>query len=239
MRHLAVSLLAFLIIGCQSSPEYAAATSWSCSSRVELSSLWGHLRDKYDADGDNRVTAAEYTRGEVRFANYDRDGNGTLEPVDFPEDTYLNGFNHMILRHADSDEDEQITRAEWQAFIAAMDPDGNDWMTADEVRAVLGRWADDWRLFLLSFDQNGDGVFRRDDLEITFRDQDFDGNGVLTGRETAGWDVAMEQPEEEPPAVGDPAPDFELPYAEDSERSFQLATGAPGRPVALIFGSYT
>lgn len=187
----------------------------------------GALAKQVRRDGDNRVTANEYTRGEVRFANYDRDGNGSLEALDFPEDTYLNGFNHMIPHYADSNEDKQITRTEWQAFTASMDPDGNDWMTAEEVKGALGSWAEDWRLFLLSFDQNGDGVFRRDDLEITFRDQDFDGNGVLTGRETAGWDVVMERPDEEPPAVGDPAPGFELPYAEDSKRSARLPTAHP------------
>ena len=52
---------------------------------------------------------------------------------------------------------------------------------------MVGSWAKDWPLFLLSFDQDSDGDFDRVDLEITFTDQDFDGNGVLVGRAGMTW----------------------------------------------------
>ena len=41
------------------------------------------------------------------------------------------------------------------------------------------------------------------------------------------------------PKAGDPAPDFTLPYANDTKKNVQLSSFAGTRPVALIFGSYT
>ncbi len=45
--------------------------------------------------------------------------------------------------------------------------------------------------------------------------------------------------EERAPAVGSIAPDFELPYLGDTDRTVRLASFRDKRPVALIFGSYT
>lgn len=212
---------------------------WSCSARVELSSLWAHLRTKYDADGDGRVTGAEYTRGEVRFANYDRNEDGVLEEADFPTDTYFNGFGHMIVEDADADGDGEVTQEEWWDFCGSLDPNGDGVVERDEVAEVMGGWTDDWRLFLLSFDQDGDGDFDADDLETTFTDQDYDGDGVLAGKEMEGWARTAERSDTAPPAPGEAAPDFELPYAEDPKRTFRLMANRRGRPVALVFGSYT
>jgi hypothetical protein len=41
------------------------------------------------------------------------------------------------------------------------------------------------------------------------------------------------------PAIGDPAPDFELPYLGDKAGTVRLSDFRGERPVALIFGSYT
>ena len=212
---------------------------WTCSPRVELSSLWAHLSAKYDADGDGRVALDEYTRGEVRFANYDRNEDGVLEESDFPTDTYFNGFSHMLVKNADTDENGEVTRAEWGAFCAEFDEDGNGRTDRAEVEEVMGDWTDDWRLFLLSFDQDGDGDFDDVDLGLTFRDQDYDGNGVLTGKEMEGWARTAERSETDPPGPGEAAPGFELPFAVEPELSFRLSPDGNGRPVALVFGSYT
>lgn len=230
--------LALLLGACASAPLPEPAETWTCSPRLELSQVWSFLSDKYDVNRDGRVTKTEYTRGEVRFNNYDRDQNGVLEAEDFPEDTFFNGFTHMILQQADADENKTVTHAEWASFSKSLDADGNGDMTQAEVAAVLGRWADDWRLFLLSFDQDGNGRFMSDDLQVAFRDQDFDGNGTLNGREMAGWQPTAEDSGRSPDP-GTDAPDFELPLAGTPAQTVRLSDAARSRPVALIFGSYT
>jgi len=107
---LAISLL---FAACAVSPDTvdpevvdaSARAVWSCSPRVELFAVWSFLSERYDVDHDARITRTEYPRGETRFANYDRDENGVLEPADFPPDTFFNGFNHMVVMRADADED--------------------------------------------------------------------------------------------------------------------------------------
>jgi len=222
----------------EASAETAPASTWECSSRVELSSLWATLSQRHDHNSDGKVTLLEYSRGEVRFANYDRNEDGVLDAADFPEDTYFNGFSHMILSAADGDGDESVSTEEWRDFSARFDADGDGQVVKEEVVSVLGGWANDWPLFLLSFDQDGDGDFDQEDLAMTFRDQDFNGDGHLRGKEMGGWQRTMDVRETEPPAAGEMAPNFTLPYAAGTGE-FALLTESRTKPVALIFGSYT
>lgn len=225
------------LMSCAAPP--ASDDAWDCSSRVELSSVWTTLQERHDANGDGQITAEEYARGEVRFANYDRTGDGVLDASDFPSDTWFNGFNAMMVRNADADADQQVTTSEWQAFEAGLDPNGDGLCTPEEVTAVMGPWTEDWPLFLLSFDQDGDEDFDREDLAMAFRDQDYNGDGVLAGAELSGWQSTQQRRDGEPPAPGEMAPDFELDYAAFPGRSFKLRDASRTRPVALVFGSYT
>ncbi len=233
----------FLLGGCQSAAPEPSVTPWTCSPRVELSSVWKELSGRHDLNRDGTITASEYGRGEVRFANFDRNEDGVLEPADFPDDTYFNGFSHMLLRDADADEDEQISPEEWQSYCADFDVDGDGRIVRSEVAETMGGWADDWDLFLLSFDQDSDGDFDQEDLRLTFRDQDYNGDGVLAGKELSGWQPTVKRPEGEPPEVGALAPDFTLSYAGQPSKTFTLSEQFKdperARPVALIFGSYT
>jgi hypothetical protein len=45
--------------------------------------VFGFLTSAYDKDKDGKITKAEYPRGEERFANLDRDGDGVLTRQDF------------------------------------------------------------------------------------------------------------------------------------------------------------
>jgi hypothetical protein len=45
--------------------------------------------------------------------------------------------------------------------------------------------------------------------------------------------------QERAPKVGQAAPDFDLPFLGDSERTVRLSSFQGRRPVALVFGSYT
>jgi Ca2+-binding EF-hand superfamily protein len=214
---------------------------WNCSARVELSTVWASVARRHDANGDGQVTSEEYTRGAIRFANYDRNEDGVLDASDFPTDTHFNGFSHMLVGRADLDGDEAVTRHEWTIFAEAFDVNLNGRVERWEVQETMGAWTSDWRLFLLSFDQDGDGDFDESDLDATFRDQDFNGDGTLAGKELEGWQSVVGEDDEDvrPPAPGEPAPDFDLSHADDPTRTFHLDAERRVRPVALIFGSYT
>ena len=232
-----------LAAACRTSPSEAPIAPWSCSPRVELSSIWEHLSSRYDTDQDGRILMTEYGRGDVRFANYDRNEDGILEASDFPLDSHFNGFSHMLLGRADGDEDGRVTQEEWRTFTSGFDLDEDGRVTRPEVEETMGSWTNDWRIFLLSFDQDSDGDFDDEDLELSFRDQDYNGDGALTGKELSGWQPTMEETDQEPPAVGELAPDFSLGYAGAPGRSFSLSgngrEAGNARPTALIFGSYT
>jgi len=60
----------------------------------------------------------------------------------------------------------------------------------------------------------------------------------MTGQRFAQLREAMAKREARAPKVGDDAPDFELPVLEGKGATVQLSE-LRGRPVALIFGSYT
>ena len=232
-----------LATACRSSAPEVPVAPWTCSPRVELSSIWEHLSERYDANQDGRILAAEYGRGDVRFANYDRNEDGVLESSDFPLDAHFNGFSHMLLRKADADQDERVTAEEWQTFASNFDVNEDGRVTRPEVEETMGPWTDDWRIFLLSFDQDSDGDFDDVDLKLSFRDQDYNGDGALSGKELSGWQPTMADPEQDAPAVGDMAPDFTLGFTGAPGKTFSLSANGReqgnARPVALIFGSYT
>ncbi len=60
----------------------------------------------------------------------------------------------------------------------------------------------------------------------------------MTGERFAQLREAMARREERAPKVGDEAPDFELPVLDGKGATVRLSE-LRGRPVALIFGSYT
>jgi len=48
-----------------------------------LHPVWRFLTEKYDADRDGRITAAEYGRGEASYARLDADQDGLVSAADF------------------------------------------------------------------------------------------------------------------------------------------------------------
>lgn len=60
----------------------------------------------------------------------------------------------------------------------------------------------------------------------------------MTGERFAQLREAMAKREESAPTVGDEAPDFELPVLDRKGATMRLSE-LRGKPVALIFGSYT
>ncbi len=239
-RHvLAFSPLAFLLAACASGPPEGPPAEWECGSRVELARVFEELVVRHDADGDGAITSEEYTRGEVRFANYDRNGDGVLTAVDFPADEHWNGFAPRMLAGMDANGDKVVETAELDVFIERVDADRNGMIEAAELGGFLPpRIAGKPKLIRLSFDQDLDGVLEEADLRQMFADCDRDGDGQLAGPELAGRQRTFARAPR-PPAVGEEAPDFTLTYVDEPENEVRLSSFRGDRPVALVFGSYT
>ncbi|GAB4149047.1 MAG: hypothetical protein Fur0037_17380 [Planctomycetota bacterium] len=102
-----------------------------------------------------------------------------------------------------------------------------------------------------SYDKDGDGSISRAEYPRggrSFANLDRDGDGAITLRDLKSRRPARSRPREDAgaaekpkplPAVGDPAPDFELPMLGMMDQKVKLSSFRGKRPVALIFGSYT
>lgn len=60
----------------------AAAASLSAVTPSD-SRAWEYLRERYDRNGDGRISAEEYPRGKEAFARLDRNGDARLDASDF------------------------------------------------------------------------------------------------------------------------------------------------------------
>lgn len=209
-------------------------------SRVKLERLWTFIQQRYDTDQDGQITKTEYVRGEVQFSNYDLDGDGLLTSKDFPDEVWYNGFGPGVAREADRDRNGVVTAGEWKAFVDRLDPDQDGEMTQEEFgRAYSPQMAARMSIVALSFDQDWDGKVTRKDYAMLFDDLDRNQDGVLSGGELQPKSGVGSGPTRPAPAVGEVAPDFELPLADDAEKTVRLSSFRNQKPVALIFGSYT
>jgi len=205
--------------------------------RTDDTDAWRVLAARYDKDGDERITAEEYTRGPGKFASYDANLDGVLTEADFAGSGGMD-FGRMMLgrslRAADGDEDGRVSAEEWSAWLASLGADADGVIPTDRVPRVEegrrggrgGRSA--------SLDRDRDGAVTLADLAAVHAMVDLNGDGALGANELDG------RPSREgAPAAGTKAPDFELAYAKDPERTVRLSSFAGQRPVALVFGSYT
>ena len=212
-------------------------------SGLDPAATW-KLLQKYDQDGDGEVTATEYGRGDDKFARFDRDGDGVLTAADFATGGGRARGNRgggrraggqraagaragnraamiagpELAKAADADRSGSVSAAEWQAFVAGLEPadDGR----IDAKNLPFGSGAMGGRVT---------GMLRSvDDLAEIFAALDADQNGALERAEMGAL-----------PVPGDVATDFELPFAGDAEKTLKLSSLEGERPVALIFGSYT
>lgn len=96
---------------------------------------------------------------------------------------------------------------------------------------------------LAKYDADGSGSIERKEYprgDTAFANLDRDRNGRIDRADLAVRNRSRPaRPTVEAPKVGDAAPDFELPFAGDDERTQKLSDLAGDKPVALIFGSYT
>ncbi len=232
--------LAAPLIAQESRPSKEAPDPTNEGARIKLERLWTFIQERYDKDGNGRVTVAEYARGRVQFNNYDTDRDGILTEKDFPDEAWYNGFGSGVAREADLNRNREVTAEEWLAYLDRLDADKDGEMTQDEFGRVYSPlMAARMSIVALSFDQDMDGKITRQDYAMIFGDLDRNKDGVLAGAELQAKVRVGNSPSRAVPAVGTVAPDFELPLADDAEKTVRLSSFRGNKPVALIFGSYT
>ena len=201
---------------------------------------WPLLRDRYDLDGDGRVTPTEHGRGDAAFRFLDRDHDGVLTVADFdtlrveagaplPAGLYVR-LGGPLARTADIDDDAIVSRTDWNTLLDRLSVDGR---IDREALDGLGLEANRVPMTIRVLDGDRDGALTRTELDALFARLDSDGDGRIAGVEFGIDDMARG------PVVGNEAPDFDLPRVDDPARTVRLAAFRGERPVALIFGSYT
>lgn len=250
-------------------PEASTASSASLTTDgqqvAEAETVWDYLSTKYDADGDGRVVAAEYDRGDETFGRLDRDGDGDVTAEDFAaREDRGSGMSParmapMILaRCFQGDEDPALTRDEFRDQLRSLDADGDGLLQAAEadpayadLRSMMD--ADFHAMLVSAADGNADGELSEFELLLLFDRSDEDADGALRspgqgGRRRGGAgarrgseDAGDAEAEGEPPpaAQGNVAPDFSLRPVSGTGDPVRLSAFQGDRPVALIFGSYT
>ncbi len=121
----------------------------------------------------------------------------------------------------DRDEDQRVALEEFK-ILAAWSPyrgRGNDGAMQAE---------DAWALLLKVADADADGLLSREEALAYFDRMDLDHDGILTRNERADG-----------PRVGEKAPEFTLAPPNSEEIQSLSALLKDGRPVALLFGSYS
>ena len=78
-------------------------------------------------------------------------------------------------------------------------------------------------------DYDRDGTVTEADMHAVFAAMDSNGDDLVE----QGVEIDM------PPCIGEIAPDFTLPFAEQKGEELTLSSFRSDKPVALIFGSYT
>lgn len=175
---------------------------------------WEWLAERYDRDGDGTILPEEFPVevGDL-LASLDRDENGKIEADDFDwssDAPYVKQMTQTrrLFGPIDRDRNGQITKEEWRDFFDRATL-GSDSITPADLQVAL---------FPPQPASSDDDPSPLDFLK-----------GFVTGELGSI---------SEGPAIGQPAPEFEL-DDHKHERCLRLSQLLEKKPVVLIFGSFT
>ncbi|MAG57529.1 MAG: hypothetical protein CMJ83_14650 [Planctomycetes bacterium] len=225
-----------------------------CAQGNKYSSPWELLRGEHDKNHDGKVSAKEYTRGEVRFGRLDRNGDGFITESDMGGGRSGGGrraggraapqlsaelkagrcLSRLLAAQG------ELAATELDQWFTNLDEDKNGKLAAKEITCVSNVWR---KQAVRVLDKNDDGHIDLAEAKSGFTLADKDQNGRLStaemgrsrrGRQRGGGGRAAQRA----PTVGEVAPGFTLKTL-DGKSEVSLASFKNKKAVALIFGSYT
>ena len=142
------------------------------------------------------------------------------------------------MQRFDSDGDGIVTREEFdgpERVWARLDRDGDGRVELEAPRTSDLGWV------VARLDRDHDGDFDEDDLAKIREQADTDEDGAIQAEELESFILSRDRPvpRGEAPEVGAEAPTFDLVRLLDNERESLSDLLEPGKPVVLIFGSFT
>lgn len=263
------------LLACQSAtPEPAPAVDTTpavtasdtpLSAPMELeegqSSAWLYLAEKYDADGDGRVTPDECDRD--NFESLDYNGDGVLTEADYASSSErMEGFmksrraQAMLFTYFQADDDVMaLEREELSWSFGEYDEDLDGKLTEDEfdlladdkrvempADAGMGRMMNGdmqpWPSLVDALDEDADKLLAAAEVEGFFDERATDGVWKLQPQTRPVQAAADRGEPKSGPKVGTVAPDFLLAPPKGGD-AVKLSSFKGKKPVALVFGSYT
>ena len=172
---------------------------------------WEWLQSRCDEDGDGAIAAEEFSGPEAMFARLDRDRSGQIEQDDFDWSDSSAYMRQLV----------QATQL-FGRLDATSDGrlDRDEWLAAFERLSAGDVISAPESLHALLFPPPGSWERPSADMLLA---------GLISG------EIGSHRPG---PAVGDPAPDFEL-RTQDGKQVVRLSEFRGHKPVVLIFGSFT
>lgn len=174
--------------------------------------VWSFLAERHDKDGDGKITAAEYDRGEAQYTRLDRNEDGTITVADFERGGRGMGGMRRQMRsmYMDSERmaprilhryfqatagagEDALTKAAFEKALAAYDVNGNETVERNEfekesqergARPIEGVGEyDRYRHLLAVADGDENETLSFDELLGFFASKDADGDLQLAGAE--------------------------------------------------------
>lgn len=178
---------------------------------------WAWLANRFDTDKDGVINQEELSGEPIGFDRlfdrFDKNSDGKLDSEDFQHASQPSTPPVMMSRFLsglfDTDSNGRITPEELQSFLKRADKDQTGFLTSEDLFTNFSR----------AFNARG-------------------GDDMPPPEEMLGMFFRGELGVFEPgPKLGDAAPDFTLP-THDGSQTVTLS-GLRGKPVVLIFGSFT
>lgn len=178
---------------------------------------WNWFADRFDRDGDGKVTRAEFKGPKELFEVLDRDRDGKITAADFDWSDDAPFVRQMEsarrwFRRVDANSNGRVSAAEWQTLFKEM-AKGKEYLSAEDLQAWL--------------------------YPPSPKGPPPPGAGMPTPLVLLAGLFQAEIGSPYPgPRLGEPAPGFRL-RTQEGDRTISLRQFRGKRPVVLVFGSFT
>jgi len=181
------------------------------SPATDSPSHWDRFAARHDQNDDGLVSAEEFGRSDRRFQELDADGDGSVDPEELAQVEARCGAPRTppapgagLVRLADGNRDQELTREEWDALAVELDRDADGAITDEELIETMirnraarqnGRAGGpgqpggegkpegsprEPRPLSSHLDANQDGLVDSRDLDEIFTDLDTNGDAVIS-----------------------------------------------------------